>query len=164
MKVSSSVYRVRHFPRRTQTSDGSGNSRLPDLLVQEFCNYLVGLPRLREAEAANCARKVRVRSLWYTCREEKNLVFCFGALFNSTLNFTQSGWHILFSPDLHFQLAKRVSGQTHSLQLETATRTDLSLVVPALRCLLAKQATQCGHLTVALTLAAATWTLNEGTI
>ena len=65
------------------------------------------------------------------CREEENLVFCFGALFNSTLNFTQSGWHILFSPDLHFRLAKRVSGQTHSLQLETATRTDVSLVAPA---------------------------------
>ena len=31
-------------------------------------------------------------------------------------------------------------------------------------CFLAKQATQWGHLTVALTLAAATWTLNEGTI
>ena len=65
------------------------------------------------------------------CREEKNLVFCFGAQFNSTLNFTQSGWHILFSPDLHFRLAKRVSGQTHPLQLETATRTDVPLVVPA---------------------------------
>ena len=26
-----------------------------------------------------------------TCREEENLVFCFGAQFNSTLNFTQSG-------------------------------------------------------------------------
>ena len=25
------------------------------------------------------------------CREEENLVFCFGAQFNSTLNFTQSG-------------------------------------------------------------------------
>ena len=25
------------------------------------------------------------------CREEENLIFCFGALFNSTLNFTQSG-------------------------------------------------------------------------
>ena len=65
------------------------------------------------------------------CREEENLVFCFGALFNSTLNFTQSGRHILFSPDLHFRLAKWVSGQTHSLQLETATRTDVSLVAPA---------------------------------
>ena len=65
------------------------------------------------------------------CREEENLVFCFGALFNSTLNFTQSGWHILFSPDLHFRLAKRVSGQTHSLRLETVTRTDVSLVAPA---------------------------------
>ena len=65
------------------------------------------------------------------CREEENLVFCFGAQFNSTLNFTQSGWHILFSPDLHFRLAKRVSGQTLFLQLETATRTDVFLFVPA---------------------------------
>ena len=65
------------------------------------------------------------------CREEENLVFCFGAQFNSTLNVTQSGWLILFSLDLHFRLAKRVSGQTHSLQLETATRTDVPLVVPA---------------------------------
>ena len=65
------------------------------------------------------------------CREEENLVFCFGAQFNSTLNFTQSGWHILFSPDFHFRLAKRVSGQTLSLQLETVTRTVVPLVVPA---------------------------------
>ena len=65
------------------------------------------------------------------CREEENLVFWFGAQFNSTLNFTQSGWLILFSPDLHFWLAKRVSGQTQSLRLETATRTDVPLVVPA---------------------------------
>ena len=65
------------------------------------------------------------------CREEENLIFCFGALFNSTLNFTQSGWLIPFSPDLHFRLAKRVSGQTHSLRLETATRTDVYLVAPA---------------------------------
>ena len=65
------------------------------------------------------------------CREEENLIFCFGALFNSTLNFTQSGWHIPFSPDLHFRLAKRVSSQNHSLRLVTATRTDVSLVVPA---------------------------------
>ena len=65
------------------------------------------------------------------CREEENLVFWFGAQFNSTLNFTQSGWLILFSPDLHFRLAKRVSCQTQSLRLETATRTDVPLVVPA---------------------------------
>ena len=65
------------------------------------------------------------------CREEENLIFCFGALFNSTLNFTQSGWLIPFSPDLHFRLAKRVSGLTPSLRLETATRTDVSLVAPA---------------------------------
>ena len=52
--------------------------------------------------------------IWRECREEKNLIFCFGTQFNSTLNFTQSGWLILFSPDLHFWLAKRVSGQTHS--------------------------------------------------
>ena len=31
-----------------------------------------------------------------SCREEENLVFCFGAQFNSTLNFTQSGWHMWF--------------------------------------------------------------------
>ena len=71
------------------------------------------------------------RSYNSICREEENLVFCFGALFNSTLNFTQSGWLIPFSPDLHFRLAKRVSGQTHPLRLETATRTDVSLVAPA---------------------------------
>ena len=67
----------------------------------------------------------------FCCREEENLVFCFGAEFNSTLNFTQSGWLILFSPDLHFRLAKRISGQNLSLQCETATRTDVPLVVPA---------------------------------
>ena len=38
-----------------------------------------------------------------TCWERKNFVFWFGAQFNSTLNFTQSGWLILFSPDLHFR-------------------------------------------------------------
>ena len=63
------------------------------------------------------------------CREEENLVFWFGAQFNSTLNFTQSGWLILFSPDLHFRLAKRVSSQTQSLRRETATRRDVPLVV-----------------------------------
>ena len=67
-------------------------------------------------------------------------------------------------PGPSFPASKRVSGQTLSLRLETATRTDVPLVVPAKRCFLAKQATQCGHITVALTLAAATWTLNEGTI
>ena len=73
---------------------------------------------------------------WYfvdsACREEENLVFWFGAQFISTLNFTQSGWLILFSPDLHFRLAKRVSGQTQSLWLETATRTDVPLFRPYL--------------------------------
>ena len=34
-------------------------------------------------------KSVAERTLY--CREEENLVFCFGALFNSTLNFTQSG-------------------------------------------------------------------------
>ena len=62
-----------------------------------------------------------------SCREEENLVFCFGAQFNSTLNFTQSGWHILFIPDLHFRLAKRVSSPNLSLQLETATGAVVSL-------------------------------------
>ena len=40
------------------------------------------------------------------CRERKNFVFWFGAQFNSTLNFTQSGWRILFIPDLHFRSTK----------------------------------------------------------
>ena len=40
-------------------------------------------------------------------REEENLVFWFGAQFNSTLNFTQSGWLILFNPDLKIRLAKQ---------------------------------------------------------
>ena len=71
------------------------------------------------------------------CREEENLVFWFGAQFISTLNFTQSGWLILFIPDLHFRLAKRVSGQTQSLSLETVTRTDVRLAVPVWRCFLA---------------------------
>ena len=73
--------------------------------------------------------------LW-VCREEENLVFWFGAQFISRLNFTQSERLILFSPDFHFRLAKRVSGQTHSLWLETATRTDVPLAVPAWRCFL----------------------------
>ena len=52
------------------------------------------------------------------CREEKNFVFWFGAQFNSTLNFTQSGWLILFIPDLHFRLTNRVSCQNLSFWLE----------------------------------------------
>ena len=64
---------------------------------------------------------------------EKRKILYFGLAhkFISTLNFTQSGWLILFSPDLHFRLAKWESGQTHSLWLETATRTDVRLAVPA---------------------------------
>ena len=84
--------------------------------------------KLKESKITKLSRfKMKVKSY----REEENLVFWFGAQFNSTLNFTQSGWLILFSPDLHFRLAKRVSGQTHSLRRETATRTDVLLAVPA---------------------------------
>ena len=54
------------------------------------------------------------------CREEENLVFWFGAQFISTLNFNQSGWLILFSPDLHFRPPKLVSRQTQSLWLGNA--------------------------------------------
>ena len=36
----------------------------------------------------------------------KKFVFWFGAQFNSTLNFTQSEWFILFSPDLSFPATK----------------------------------------------------------
>ena len=38
----------------------------------------------------------------WVCREGKNFVFWFGSQFISTLNFTQSGWLILFIPDLSF--------------------------------------------------------------
>ena len=40
------------------------------------------------------------------CRGRENFVFWFGAQFNLTLNFTQSGWPILFSPDLSFPVSK----------------------------------------------------------
>ena len=58
--------------------------------------------------------------LLWTCGEEKKFVFWFGAQFNSTLNFTQSGWLILFIPDLHFRPSNLVSCQTQSLWLENA--------------------------------------------
>ena len=41
-----------------------------------------------------------------SCRERKNFVFWFGTQFNLTLNFTQTGWPILFSPDLSFPANK----------------------------------------------------------
>ena len=37
------------------------------------------------------SRQLYIYIYIYICREEENLVFCFGAQFNSTLNFTQSG-------------------------------------------------------------------------
>ena len=40
------------------------------------------------------------------CRGGENFIFWFGAQFNSTLDFTQSGWPILFSPDLSFPANK----------------------------------------------------------
>ena len=66
----------------------------------------------------------------WNCREEENLVFWFGAQFISTLNFNQSGWLILFSPDFHFRPPKLISRQTQSLWLGTQTRTDVPLPVP----------------------------------
>ena len=118
-----------------------------------ICNRHVFMQHwIKEFSATTCRWHCGLDFRLWSCREEENLVFWFGAQFISTLNFTQSGWLILFSPDLYFRLAKRVSGQNHSLRLETATRTDVPLVVPALRCFLARQATQCGQLTVALTL------------
>ena len=60
------------------------------------------------------------------CREEENLVFWFGAQFISTLNFNQSGWLILFSPDLHFRPPKLVSCQTQSLWLGNADQNRRS--------------------------------------
>ena len=38
-----------------------------------------------------CPLISKASSPFTKCREEENLVFCFGAQFNSTLNFTQSG-------------------------------------------------------------------------
>ena len=73
------------------------------------------------------------------CREGENFVFWFGAQFNSTLNFTQSGWLILFTPDLHFRPPNRVSCQTQSLWLETPTSADVTLGVLHWRCFLAGQ-------------------------
>ena len=60
---------------------------------------------------------------------EKRKIWYFGLArkFNSTLNFTQSGWLILFIPDLHFRLANQVSCQTHSLWLETPTSEHVPL-------------------------------------
>ena len=56
----------------------------------------------------------------YYCREGENFVFWFGSQFNSTLNFTQSGWPILFSPDFQSRPPNLVSCQTHFLWLENA--------------------------------------------
>ena len=42
----------------------------------------------------------------WLCREGENFIFWFGAQFNSTLNFNQSGWLILFTPDLSFPVNK----------------------------------------------------------
>ena len=65
-------------------------------------------------------KSVREWKLFIICREGKNFVFWFGAQFNSTLNFTQSGWLILFSPELHFRPPNLVSCQTQSLWQENA--------------------------------------------
>ena len=56
------------------------------------------------------------------CNGRENFVFRFGAQFNSTLNFTQSGWPILFTPDLLFRAANWASCQTQSLWLENAVQ------------------------------------------
>ena len=48
--------------------------------------------------------------------------FSLARKFNSTLNFTQSGWTILFIPDLLFRAANWISCKTHSLWLENAVQ------------------------------------------
>ena len=60
---------------------------------------------------------------------EKGKISYFGLArkFNSTLNFTQSGWLILFTPDLHFRPPNRVSCQTHSHWLENADQCRRSI-------------------------------------
>ena len=97
-----------------------------------------------------------------TCREGKNFVFWFGTQFNLTFNFTQSGWLILFSPDLHFRSPNLVSCQTQLFSWRTPTSTDVTLAVLQKRCFLAgqcrpMQTSHCGS-----RIAAAAWT-NEGT-
>ena len=71
-------------------------------------------------------RREMVRRSWRIQRGrggvEKGKFSYFGLArkFNSTLNFTQSGWLILFSPDLHFRPPYRVSYQTQFFWLEDA--------------------------------------------
>ena len=51
-----------------------------------------------------------------------NFVFWFGALFNSTLNFTQTDDLSYSARTFHFRPANWVSCQTHSLWLENAVQ------------------------------------------
>ena len=88
--------------------------------------------------------------IYIYCREEKNFVFWFGAQFDSTLNFTQSGWLILFTLDLHFRPPNRVSCQTHPLWLENADQCRRPTGCSSIAMLWLYNAAQCRHLTAAL--------------
>ena len=63
----------------------------------------------------------------WICREGKIFVFWFGAQFNSTLNFTQSGWLILFSPDLSFPANRWVKLPNTLFGCRTPPSADVSL-------------------------------------
>ena len=75
--------------------------------------------------------KYRILNCFYTCCSnlrsfewefvtEENFVFWFGAQINSTHNFTQSGWLILFILDSFPGSRNWVSWQTRSLWLNNA--------------------------------------------
>ena len=65
-------------------------------------------------------------TLGNSCSGREISYFSLACKFNSTLNFTQSGWPILFIPDLHFWPANWVSCQCHTGRSSTAIATLFS--------------------------------------
>ena len=118
MIILQSLFLIKNFPQLLHFSLVNGhmnlyNSSTRSRFIVWFCLWHI-----------NPCRLFNAKSFIYTyCREEENLVFWFGAQFISTLNFNQSGWLILFSPDLHFRPLKLVSRQTQSLWLGNADQS-----------------------------------------
>ena len=87
---------------------GDGNEITDLFLVTTDCEVIMKISLLiypREDLTFNQIKEIilkNVKTPKEFCRESKNFVFWFGMQFNLTLNFTQSGWFILFSPDLSF--------------------------------------------------------------
>ena len=67
-------------------------------------------------------RKTSQKEVSWVCSGREISYFNLARKFNSTLNFTQSGWPIRFIPDLHFRPANWVSCQTQFLWLENAVQ------------------------------------------